>query len=87
MVGTSIKSDDKETSTIIKKLEGGLSAIDFRASSASSKTACLPSARPQISATVIEKSLGNRVPNLCQSCVNLCVFVCVLRLGGGLDGG
>ena len=56
----------------------------FRASSASSKSLPLSPHRPQKSATVIEKSLGKRVPNFCQSCVYLCVFVCILCNGGAL---
>ena len=60
------------------------SATDFRAYQVRSETGCLPSARPRDSATNPVKSLRNRVPNLCQSCVNLCVFVCILCNGGAL---
>ena len=58
------------------------SATDLRASRASSETACLPTPRPRESAANLGKSLGKPAPIFCQSCVNLCVIVCVLRLGG-----
>ena len=56
----------------------------FRASSASSKSLPLSPRRPRKSATDNGKSLGKRVPKLCQLCVNKCVFVCILCNGGAL---
>ena len=59
------------------------SATDLRASRASSETACLPTPRPRNSAANIGKSSIKLESDLSQFWVNLCVIVCVYRLGGG----